>query len=397
MKILITSDWYAPAVNGVVTSILNLRRELTARGHEVRVLTLAEGMHSFEKDGVYYLGSLDAGLIYPGARLRSLAAGQAVEQFIRWKPDLVHSQCEFSTFSLAKRIARAVNAPLIHTYHTVYEDYTHYFSPSRRWGRKLAAAFSRWVLDQTDGVIAPTEKVRALLEGYGVSAPVKVIPTGIDLDAFSAPLDPEKRTGMRRALGIPEGDKVLVYVGRLAREKNLEEVLECRAALSGNVTLLLVGDGTERAALEEKAEALGIRDKVVFAGMVAREKVADYYRLGDVFVSASSSETQGLTYAEALAAGLPALCRADPCLDGVIQNGCNGWQYQSKEELARRLSELLADEEELRAMGGRAAFSAGKFSARRFAQSAEEWYEQALAAKRSPAWAKGAAVWQKAW
>ena len=123
MKILITSDWYAPAVNGVVTSILNLRRELTARGHEVRVLTLAEGMHSFEKDGVYYLGSLDAGLIYPGARLRSLAAGQAVEQFIRWKPDLVHSQCEFSTFSLAKRIARAVNAPLIHTYHTVYEDY----------------------------------------------------------------------------------------------------------------------------------------------------------------------------------------------------------------------------------------------------------------------------------
>ena len=397
MKILITSDWYAPAVNGVVTSILNLRRELTARGHEGRVLTLAEGMHSFEKDGVYYLGSLDAGLIYPGARLRSLAAGQAVEQFIRWKPDLVHSQCEFSTFSLAKRIARAVNAPLIHTYHTVYEDYTHYFSPSRRWGRKLAAAFSRWVLDQTDGVIAPTEKVRALLEGYGVSAPVKVIPTGIDLDAFSAPLDPEKRAGMRRALGIPEGDRVLVYVGRLAREKNLEEVLECRAALSGNVTLLLVGDGPERAALEEKAQALGIRDKVVFAGMVAREKVADYYRLGDVFVSASSSETQGLTYAEALAAGLPALCRADPCLDGVIQNGCNGWQYQSREELARRLSELLADEEELRAMGGRAAFSAGKFSARRFAQSAEEGYEQALAVKRRPAWAKGAAVWQKAW
>ena len=190
---------------------------------------------------------------------------------------------------------------------------------------------------------------------------------------------------------------MLVYVGRLAREKNLEEVLECRAALSGNVTLLLVGDGPERAALEEKAQALGIRDKVVFAGMVAREKVADYYRLGDVFVSASSSETQGLTYAEALAAGLPALCRADPCLDGVIQNGCNGWQYQSREELARRLSELLADEEELRAMGGRAAFSAGKFSARRFAQSAEEGYEQALAVKRSPAWAKGAAVWQKAW
>ncbi len=397
MKILITSDWYAPAVNGVVTSILNLRRELTARGHEVQVLTLAEGMHSFEEDGVYYLGSLDAGLIYPGARLRSLAAGQAVERFIRWKPDVVHSQCEFSTFSLAKKIARASGAPLIHTYHTVYEDYTHYFSPSRRWGKKLAAAFSRWVLDQTDGVIAPTGKVRDLLEKYGVSAPVAVIPTGIDLDAFSAPLAPEKRAGMRRALGIPEGDRVLVYVGRLAREKNLEEVLECRAALGGDLTLLLVGDGPERAALESRAEALGIRDKVVFAGMVDRRRVADYYRLGDVFVSASSSETQGLTYAEALAAGLPALCRADPCLDGVIRNGFNGWQYQSREELAALLARLLGDEAELRAMGGRAALSAQKFSARTFARSAEEWYQKALEAKKSPAWAKEASVWQKAW
>ena len=397
MKILITSDWYAPAVNGVVTSILNLRRELTARGHEVRVLTLAEGMHSFEEDGVYYLGSLDAGLIYPGARLRSLAAGQAVERFIRWKPDVVHSQCEFSTFSLAKKIARASGAPLVHTYHTVYEDYTHYFSPSRRWGKKLAAAFSRWVLDQTDGVIAPTGKVRALLESYGVSAPVAVIPTGIDLDAFSAPLAPEKRAGMRRALGIPEGDKVLVYVGRLAREKNLEEVLECRAALKGDLTLLLVGDGPERADLEARAEALGIRDKVVFAGMVDRRQVADYYRLGDVFVSASSSETQGLTYAEALAAGLPALCRADPCLDGVIQNGFNGWQYQSRQELTGLLTRLLADEGELRAMGGRAALSAAKFSARTFARSAEGWYEKALSAKKSPVWAKEASIWQKAW
>lgn len=164
MKILITSDWYTPAVNGVVASILALRRQLEARGHEVRVLTLSGTVHTTCENGVYAVGSVDAGLIYPGARLRSFAVGQTVRRLVEWKPDVVHSQCEFSTFFLARHIARAVGAPLIHTYHTVYEDYTHYFSPSRRWGRLLARGFTRAILDSCDGVIAPTEKVRALLE-----------------------------------------------------------------------------------------------------------------------------------------------------------------------------------------------------------------------------------------
>ena len=192
MKILITSDWYTPAVNGVVASILALRRQLEARGHEVRVLTLSGTVHTTCENGVYAVGSVDAGLIYPGARLRSFAVGQTVRRLVEWKPDVVHSQCEFSTFFLARHIARAVGAPLIHTYHTVYEDYTHYFSPSRRWGRLLARGFTRAILGSCDGVIAPTEKVRALLEGYGVKPPVTVIPTGIPLGRFA---DPEKDIG----------------------------------------------------------------------------------------------------------------------------------------------------------------------------------------------------------
>ena len=111
MKILITSDWYTPAVNGVVASILALRRQLEARGHEVRVLTLSSTVHTTCENGVYAVGSVDAGLIYPGARLRSFAVGQTVRRLVEWKPDVVHSQCEFSTFFLARHIARAVGAP----------------------------------------------------------------------------------------------------------------------------------------------------------------------------------------------------------------------------------------------------------------------------------------------
>ena len=119
MKILITSDWYTPAVNGVVASNLALRRQLEARGHEVRVLTLSSTVHTTCENGVYAVGSVDAGLIYPGARLRSFAVGQTVRRLVEWKPDVVHSQCEFSTFFLARHIARAVGAPLIHTSHPV--------------------------------------------------------------------------------------------------------------------------------------------------------------------------------------------------------------------------------------------------------------------------------------
>lgn len=346
MKILITSDWYTPAVNGVVASILALRRQLEARGHEVRVLTLSGTVHTTCENGVYAVGSVDAGLIYPGARLRSFAVGQTVRRLVEWKPDVVHSQCEFSTFFLARHIARAVGAPLIHTYHTVYEDYTHYFSPSRRWGRLLARGFTRAILGSCDGVIAPTEKVRALLEGYGVKPPVTVIPTGIPLGRFAAPVSDAVLDGLRRRLGIPAENRILVYVGRLAKEKNLEELLECRAALGrAPVTLLLVGDGPARPALEERAAALGLAaPAAVFAGMAAPEEVPLYYRLGDVFVSASSSETQGLTYLEALAAGTPAVCRADPCLNGVIENGVNGWQYETGRERDEELNRLLTDE-----------------------------------------------------
>ena len=146
MKILITTDWYSPAVNGVVTSVLNLRRELELRGHEVRVLTLSQDLHSSVQDGVTRIGSVAAGLVYPGVRLRTALAGRWVRELVEWGPDVVHSQCEFSTFFLARRIAEELNVPLIHTYHTVYEDYTHYFSPSvRRFRDAGPVSWRRWI------------------------------------------------------------------------------------------------------------------------------------------------------------------------------------------------------------------------------------------------------------
>lgn len=390
MKILLTTDTWTPTVNGVVTSTVNLRAELTARGHDVRVLTLAGGCHTQQADGVTFLGSLDAGLIYPGARLRAPALDNALQELIAWQPDVVHSQCEFSTFAPARRIARACGAPLIHTYHTVYEDYTHYFSPSRRMGRRLAALFTRAVCASADAVIAPTPKIQRLLRSYGVQCPVRVIPTGLDLRRFTAAPDPALRT----SLGLPDRGPVLLYLGHLAKEKNIAELIAAMPDIPG-AALLIVGDGPERPALEAQAEALGLAGRVIFAGMVPPAQVPRYYALADAFVSASTSEAQGLTYIEALAAGLPLLCRADPCVEALIRPGEGGWVYHSAREftaLARALPTGAAAQS-LRQAARRAA---APYTREVFGQSVEGLYFRALQAPRARPllpWTRKVIVW----
>ena len=385
MKILITSDWNPAAVNGVVTSVKNLRQELELRGHEVRILTLALNRNSWEAEGVTYLGSMPVGRIYPGARVRRAFVGKWIQELIQWGPDVVHSQCEFSTFFLARRIAEELDIPLIHTYHTVYEDYTHYFSPSVRLGKKAVSTLSRWIAGHTDCMIAPTDKVRRLLLNYGICTPVHVVPSGIDLRRFRKKTEPETLAEMRAQLGIPANRKILVSVGRLAEEKNLEELLQFRADMGRcDVTLLLVGGGPWKAHLEGVAACLGLQaPDVVFAGMVPPETVSDWYRMGDLFVSASTSETQGLTYVEALAAGVPALCRADECLDQVIREGENGWQYTNETEFRSRLEEYFADPARQRAMGQAALETAEEYSAELFAQRVEEIYLTQIARYQS--------------
>ncbi len=382
MKILITSDWYSPAVNGVVTSVKNLRRELQSRGHEVRILTLSQTRSSWEEDGITHLGSIPVGLIYPGARLRTSLAGRFIREIVAWGPDVVHSQCEFSTFFLARRIAEELDVPLVHTYHTVYEDYTHYFSPSVRLGKMAAALLSRWVAAQTDCMIVPTGKVKTLLEGYGVRQPIEVVPSGIDLRRFSRRLTPQEKADARRGLAIPQGWQVLVYVGRLAEEKNIDELLRSRAEMGqAPLTLLIVGDGPDRVRLEEEAQNLGLRaPQVIFAGMVPSEQVSRWYQLGDLFVSASTSETQGLTYVEALAAGVPTVCRADPCLEGVIRDGEDGFQYHTSRQLIKTVQTLLDQPQTLAEMSAAARRVAEEYSAQRFAQRVEEIYRKEIEA-----------------
>lgn len=375
MKILLTSDTWTPTVNGVVTSATTLKRELESRGHEVRVLTLSQNSHTYAEHDVTYLGSLDAGRVYPGARLRGPALHGALRELARWSPDVVHSQCEFSTFSPARYLARAAGAPLIHTYHTVYEDYTHYFSPSRCMGRRLAALFTRSICNRCDAVIAPTPKIRSLLLGYGVQCPVQVLPTGLELTRFAVPRD----DALRRRLHLPDDKKVLLYLGRLAKEKDISTLISVMPDLPDAV-LLVVGDGPEHAALAQLVQHLQLADRVIFTGMVPPGDVPRYYALADAFVSASASEAQGLTYLEALAAGLPLLCRDDPCLNNLVQQGQNGYVWQNPTQFVR-LSHTLLCRDDPDVLRKNAVASARPYSSAAFAAAAEQLYRREILRK----------------
>lgn len=378
MKVLITTDWYKPVINGVVTSVVNLEEGLRKAGHEVRILTLSNDLHSYCEGNVIYIGSVSVGMIYPNARLRAGWTEPLVQELIDWRPDIVHSQCEFSTFSFAKRIARICGCPLVHTYHTVYEDFTHYFSPNVRLGHFLARKFSHYIANQTDTVIVPTDKIRVMLRSYQITQPICTVPTGLRMGAFLTPLSPEKRDALRRTLGLRDDDLVLTYIGRLAQEKNIDELLRLLPDTPPNVKLLLVGDGPYRSRLEAQVRELKLAQRVIFAGMVSPERVADYYKIGDSFVSASQSETQGLTYIEAMASGMPLLCRKDDCLSGVLLHGVNGFAYTAKEEFLAGLS-ALSDAKTRQAMGIAAQKAAyAQFSSESFTQKVLQVYQDCL-------------------
>ena len=379
MKILIASDYYIPVVNGVVISACHLIRGLEELGHEVRVLTLSATARSHIDGDVYYVGSLPAGWIYPKARIKISGVRRIVNAIAEWSPDVIHTQCEFSTFAVARKAAKKSGATLIHTYHTLYEDYTHYFCPSKKVGKSIVSFLSRKFLNKTDAVITPTDKVRRILSTYGIKVPVSTVPTGLDLCKFSRGDRGDETREIREKLSIPENASVVVSIGRLAKEKNFDELLTYfKKADTADAVFVVVGDGPYRKKLEDITDESGLRDKVIFTGMIPPEQVGAYYRMGDVFVSASQSETQGLTYVEAMASGLPVLCRKDPCLDGLVEDGVNGFQYETEEEFVRKLHVLLGDRELREKLGNAAAETAReRYSIPGFARSVAEIYVSA--------------------
>ena len=382
MKILITTDLFTTQTNGVVTSTKNLWGELVNAGHEVRILTVADNARSRKEGDVYFIRSMPIGAIYPDVRMPTSYHHKLIKELIAWKPDVIHSQCEFFSFQFAHYIAKKSGAPIVHTYHTLYEQYVAYVLRVKGVGKKAVGKLSKIRLKNVQLIIAPTAKVEKALRAYGITVPIRIIPSGIRLDRHKLRLSAQERQERRAQWGIGPEQKVLLNLGRLGTEKNIDELIryfaQAKKKLPNDMKFLIVGGGPAKESLEKLANSLGLSQDVIFTGMVAPEEVAKYYQLGDVFVGASTSETQGLTYVEASANALPLLCRKDPCLDDVMIPGENGYTYGDETEFCQHLGEIFADDTWIESAGKRSEQIAMGYSKEVFGEAVLDAYERVL-------------------
>lgn len=339
MKIGLFTDTYFPQVSGVATSIRTLRNQLMAQGHEVYIFTTTDphADQAEDEEGIYRFPSVPF-VSFSDRRITFAGWIKVLRIARKLDLDIVHNQTEFSLGVMGKMVARELDIPCLHTYHTMYQDYLHYIANGRVLKPKDVARLAHLYLKNMDGIIAPSERVLKTLRGYGVESPIRIIPTGVNLKVYGHSDSTAEVDSLRRRWGYAPDTPVLLSLSRLAFEKNIHTLIEAMPDIlhsEPRAQLLIVGDGPARSTLERQVKEMQLGDHVQFAGQVPNSQVHHYYRMANVFVSASDSESQGLTYDEALASDLPIVVMRSPYTDELIDDPGIGVSFQQRAGLVK--------------------------------------------------------------
>ena len=381
MRIGLFTNNYLPFCGGVTISVETLRRGLEACGHEVWTFAPRFPGAVDEAPRIVRFPSVPAGT-YPEFTLAVPWAPRFARLVQSLDLDVYHAHHPFLLGPAARRWARRAGRPLVFTYHTRYEKYSHYVPLTRPLVEAAAVRLSTRFASRADAVVAPSMLVHEHLRRRGVTTPISVVPTGVDLERFR----PGDRAAARRALGLGLDDRLLLYVGRLDREKSVDSVLLAFDRIAGTVAparLWLVGQGKEGEALRRLAERLPTGDRIHFAGVREHARLVPWYQAADLFVFASETETQGLVLAEAAACGLPAVAVTAPGCDEVVRDGESGILTKGDPaSLAEAAIGLLLDDERRTAMGARSRQIAEReFGIERQITRTLEVYAQARSAR----------------
>ncbi len=348
IKVAFFTDTYYPQVNGLVTSIATSKAELNKLGFDVEIY--APHLGPFEDDdktfrlgGFVYIPQPEYTFVLPWGKGFSLS---------KLKPSgvkLIHSHAMFGSGFVALGCSLRQGLPLMMTYHTLFEDYVHYFPylPARlvKWVNKV---LTRWMCHRCRLVIAPTPAIKAVLEGYGAKTRIEVLPTGLNAEVFA-------KTGATKAdYGVPEGTLLLSCAGRTGREKKMDLLIEALAQVDAQLPpwkLVIAGDGPERQRLQERIEGLGLKDKVQILGYISRAKVLDLMEASDLFAFPSVTETQGMVVIEAMGRGTPVLGADAMGVGFMMKEGAapgearGGWLAKpgDQADYARLLVQVLND------------------------------------------------------
>lgn len=396
MKIGLFCDQYYPVISGVVVSMKNLYETLESMGHECYIVTCNKlRNHEFDEEimskRIIFIGKID----YPFEACKdyhfSIFDKHYVKRIGELNLDVIHVNSEFNISKIARKVHKKYNTPVVYTLHT---DWTNYFSTIFPVTGKIFKNFYTFLLRNlftkklaaiSDKVILPTEKMYQYLDVYGIDkSKTIIIPTGIDMQRFeNENINFDEVEQLKKQYNL-QNKKVYMFLGRLAKEKNIPTIIKAfkeafKYDNDNDKVLLIVGGGPILKDLKEEVSKLDIENKVIFTDMVPIEKVPTYYRLAYLLLSASTSETQGLTYAEAMASKVPVLAQKDPCLNGVIIDNKNSFLFDGFYDFVKRLKELdKLDDEKLNQIKEKAYLTSRDYTKEVFAKKVEQVYIEVI-------------------
>lgn len=385
MRIGLFTDTYPPYINGVSTSVLMLKQGLEKLGHEVYVVTVnSENFHYKKEDNVLMIPGIPIGIY--DFRMTSLYPLRALKIIKGWHLDVIHTHTEFAVGTFARLIAKQYNIPLVHTYHTMYEEYIYYITKGYFDGasKKLVEYLTLFLCDKTvEELIVPTKKTYDLFkEKYKVKRDVHIIPSGIDVTRFyKENVDSLAVRELKKELNIKKGDFVILFVGRIAKEKSIDFLINNLKTIlkkAPKAKMLIVGDGPDMNELALLVRKNKLDKYVTFTGKVLWSEIPKYYQLANVFVTASKTETQGLTVIEAMAAEKPVVAIRDESFELVMTDKQDGLFFETKEEYQRLIMDLYNNPSYAKMIAKQARITANGYNPEVYAKRVLEVYQSVL-------------------
>lgn len=387
MRIGIFTDTYPPYINGVSTSIAMLEKGLRELGHEVYIVTVnPENMqYKYENDErIIRIPGIPTGIY--DYRLTGIYPLRAINKIKKWNLDIIHSHTEFGVGTFARIIAKQYNIPLVHTYHTMYEDYVYYITKGYfdKSSRKVVEYLTKFYCDKTaKELIVPSKKTYDMFkEKYKFDKDIHIVPTGIDIDRFKKEkIDQKELEELKKELGIKKDDFVILFVGRIAKEKNIDLLLNSHIEIlkkHKNAKLVIVGSGPDYEHYIDMAKKLKIENNVIFTSSIPWEEIPIYYQLADVFTTASNTETQGLTLIEAMAGSIPVVCLKDKSFEDILLDDKNGKYFTSEKEYVDIMNYLMENPDIRDSMSEQARITSEMHSIGFFAKSVLNVYKKAI-------------------
>ncbi len=410
MKILIATEGYRTDTNGVsavATMHVDMLREY---GHEVRVLSQSVGDKCYKEGDDYFLAS-HYDIIFTQCKRSGVRNHPLIDELRNWHPDIVHAHTEGAAGSIAKTIAYRDNIPLVLTSHTDYPKYIFGCFRDLLLLKLIESTWGIYTYGKADVVILPARKalgfthhsflrrgrttvfdrfiMRLFLWGkIGSTSPavyertrVEIVPNGISIMDLRRYVPPRERRALLKKLRLEEGSRILLTVSRVSKEKRIIDLISYMPALLAavpNVRLVIAGDGPDRKRLAAYANKIGVGHAVRFTGRIAPGHIYRFYDIGNIFVSSSDFEVNSVSFLEAMASGLPLVCREDESLEGVLLPGINGYAFTGERDYCRYVTRLLGDDELLESMRHEALKRAEDFSSRKYADKMIRIYDKLL-------------------